>query len=151
MEYHHLLHPQKPDIHSLHWGNIPAVGTMSDPIPWASTYRQTSDSNGIQFDTQYDNRGLMRIHTPTWACDDTMEVSNFTTSKDSVFKIAISIFKIAISLLQWSVDRPSAAEMVNTGSTPGRVKPKAMKLGVNSFPASHSAIKGTVWSFRRVW
>ena len=38
------------------------------------------------------------------------------------------------------VDRASATEAVDTGSIPGRVKPKTIKIGIHSFPA----IKGTV-------
>ena len=33
------------------------------------------------------------------------------------------------------VDRASAIEAVDTGSIPGRVKPKTMKIGIHSFPA----------------
>ena len=33
------------------------------------------------------------------------------------------------------VDRASATEAVDTGSIPGRVKPKTMKIGIHSFPA----------------
>ena len=49
------------------------------------------------------------------------------------------------------VDRASATEAVDTGSIPGRVKPKTIKIGIYSFPAWRSAIKGTVWSLHRVW
>ena len=49
------------------------------------------------------------------------------------------------------VDRASATEAVDTGSIPGRVKPKTIKIGIHSFPAWRSAIKGTVWSLHRVW
>ena len=49
------------------------------------------------------------------------------------------------------VDRASATEAVDLGSIPGRVKPKTLKIGTHSFPACRSAIKGTVWSLRRVW
>ena len=49
------------------------------------------------------------------------------------------------------VDRTSATETVDSGSIPGRVKPKAIQIGIYSFPAWCSAIKGTVWSLRRVW
>ena len=49
------------------------------------------------------------------------------------------------------VDRASATEAVDLGSIPGRVKPKTIKIGIHSFPAWRSAIKGTVWSLRRVW
>ena len=33
------------------------------------------------------------------------------------------------------VDRGSATEAVDTGSIPGRVKPKTIKIGIHSFPA----------------
>ena len=33
------------------------------------------------------------------------------------------------------VDRASASEAVDTGSIPGRVKPKTIKIGIHSFPA----------------
>ena len=33
------------------------------------------------------------------------------------------------------VDRASATEMVDTGSIPGRVKSKTIKIGIHSFPA----------------
>ena len=49
------------------------------------------------------------------------------------------------------VDGASATEAVDSGSIPGRVKPKTIKIGIHSFPAWRSAIKGTVWSLRRVW
>ena len=49
------------------------------------------------------------------------------------------------------VNRASATEAVDLGSIPGRVKPKTLKIGIHSFPAWRSAIKGTVWSLRRVW
>ena len=49
------------------------------------------------------------------------------------------------------VDRASATEAVDSGSIPGRVIPKTIKIGIHSFPAWRSAIKGTVWSLRRVW
>ena len=32
------------------------------------------------------------------------------------------------------VDRASATEAVDTGSIPGRVKPKTIKIGIHSFP-----------------
>ena len=49
------------------------------------------------------------------------------------------------------VDRASATETVDSGSILGRVKPKTIKIGIQSFLAWRSAIKGTVWSLRRVW
>ena len=33
------------------------------------------------------------------------------------------------------VERASATETVDTGSIPGRVKPKTIKIGIHSFPA----------------
>ena len=33
------------------------------------------------------------------------------------------------------VDKASATEVVDTGSIPGRVKPKTIKIGIYSFPA----------------
>ena len=33
------------------------------------------------------------------------------------------------------VDRASATEAVNSGSIPGRVKPKTIKIDIHSFPA----------------
>ena len=42
------------------------------------------------------------------------------------------------------VDRASVTEAVDTGSIPGLVKPKTIKIGIHSFPASRSAIKGTM-------
>ena len=49
------------------------------------------------------------------------------------------------------MDRASATEAVDTGSIPGRVKPKTIKISIHSFPAWRSAIKGAVWSLHRVW
>ena len=47
------------------------------------------------------------------------------------------------------VDRASVTEAVDSGSIPDRVKPKTIKIGIHSFLAWRSAIKGTVWSLRR--
>ena len=33
------------------------------------------------------------------------------------------------------VDRASATDTVDSGSIPGRVKPKTIKIGIHSFPA----------------
>ena len=48
------------------------------------------------------------------------------------------------------VDRASATETVDLGSTPSRVKPKTTKIVIYRFPAWRLAIKGTVWSLHRV-
>ena len=42
------------------------------------------------------------------------------------------------------MDAASATEAVESGSIPDRVKPKTIKIGVHSYPAWRSAIKGTV-------
>ena len=49
------------------------------------------------------------------------------------------------------MDRASATEAIDMGSIPSRVKPKTKKIGIHSFPAWRSAIKGTVWSLHLVW
>ena len=54
-------------------------------------------------------------------------------------------------MISGRVDRASATEMVDSGSIPGRVIPMTTKTDIHSFPAWRSAIKGTVWSLRRVW
>ena len=56
------------------------------------------------------------------------------------------VAKLVVEWIEWS-----ATEAVDLGSIPGRVKPKTIKIGIHSFPAWRSAIKGTVWSLRRVW
>ena len=48
------------------------------------------------------------------------------------------------------VDKASDTETVDLGSIPGRVKPKAKKIGIRSFRAKRLAIKGIVWSLNRV-
>ena len=40
-----------------------------------------------------------------------------------------------IKLISGRVDRASATEAVDTGSIPGRVKPKTIKIGIHSFRA----------------
>ena len=42
------------------------------------------------------------------------------------------------------LDRASTTDSVDPGSIRGRVKPKTIKIGIHSFPALRSAIKGTV-------
>ena len=39
------------------------------------------------------------------------------------------------ALISGRVDRASATETVDSGSIPGRVKPKTIKIGIHSFPA----------------
>ena len=58
---------------------------------------------------------------------------------------------IELQPISGRVDRASATGTVDSGSIPGRVIPKTIKIGIHSFPAWRSAIKGTVWSLRRVW
>ena len=47
------------------------------------------------------------------------------------------------------MDRASAAETLDSGSIPGRVKLR-LKVDIHNFPTWRLAIKGTVWSLRRV-
>ena len=42
------------------------------------------------------------------------------------------------------VDRASATETVDSGSIPGRMKPKTIKIGIHSFPARRPAIRDSV-------
>ena len=49
------------------------------------------------------------------------------------------------------VGRASATKAVDYGSIPGLVKPKTVKIGIHSFSAWRSAIKGTMWSLCHVW
>ena len=49
------------------------------------------------------------------------------------------------------VDRASTSEAIDSDSISYRVKPKTIKIGIDSFPAWCSAIEGTVWRLRRVW
>ena len=49
------------------------------------------------------------------------------------------------------VVKASATEAVESGLIPSRVKPKTIKIGIHNFPAWRLAIKGTLWSLRRVW
>ena len=47
------------------------------------------------------------------------------------FKLYIDHYK----LISGRVDRASATEAVDSGSIPGLVKPKTIKIGIHSFPA----------------
>ena len=49
------------------------------------------------------------------------------------------------SLILTSVDRVSTTETVDFGSIPGLVKPKAISIGIHSFSARRSTMKGRVW------
>ena len=48
---------------------------------------------------------------------------------------------IAQLLISGRVDRASATETVNSGSIPGRVKPKTINIGIHSLSAWRSTIK----------
>ena len=54
-----------------------------------------------------------------------------------VFTIQIAYLMIPIKLkpIGGRVDRASATDTVDSGSIPGRVKPKTIKIGIHSFPA----------------
>ena len=51
---------------------------------------------------------------------------------------------------QWSSGLSVATETADSGSIPGRVKPKTIKIDIHSFSAWCSAIKGTMCSLHRV-
>ena len=61
---------------------------------------------------------------------------------DRVYKKEISRKKT----ISGQLDRASITETVDMGSIPGRSKQKTVKLGIYSFSAWRSAIKGTEWS-----
>ena len=44
-----------------------------------------------------------------------------------------------------------AAEVVDSGLIPGRVKPKTGKIDIQSFLAWRPAMKRSLWSLHRVW
>ena len=46
--------------------------------------------------------------------------------------LSIMLYTLPIS---GPVDRASATDAVDSGSIPGRVKPKTIKIGIHSFPA----------------
>ena len=46
--------------------------------------------------------------------------------------------------------RASAAKTVDSGSIPGRVKPKSINIGIHSFPTCRSALKDSVKPPQRV-
>ena len=45
------------------------------------------------------------------------------------------LVKLAIKPISGRVDRASATEAIDSGSIPGQVKPKTIKIGIHSFPA----------------
>ena len=49
------------------------------------------------------------------------------------------------------VDRTSTSDTADFGSIPCGVKPTTIQIGIHSFPAWRSALKGTVLSLHRVW
>ena len=57
-----------------------------------------------------------------------------------------------MELVGGRVNRASVTETVDSGSIPGRVKSKTIKIGICSFPAWRLPIKGQceLWSLHRV-
>ena len=49
------------------------------------------------------------------------------------------------------MDRASAIKTVDTGSIPGRVKPKTIKIGIHNFPAWRTSIKRRKCDLQYVW
>ena len=47
----------------------------------------------------------------------------------------VCITASVIKPISGQVDRASATDAVDSGSIPGRVKPKTIKIGIHSFPA----------------
>ena len=63
----------------------------------------------------------------------------------------VLILWVGFEPISGRVDWASATEMVDSGSIPGRVRPKTTKIGIHSFPAWRSANKETVWSLGCEW
>ena len=51
------------------------------------------------------------------------------------FELVFILNYVFILPISGRVDRASATEAVDSGSIPGRVKPKTIKIGIHSFPA----------------
>ena len=60
-------------------------------------------------------------------------------------------FKLSHKSISGRMDKAYATETVDSGSIAGRVKPKTIKIGMHSFSAWRSALKGTVWNLNRLW
>ena len=64
----------------------------------------------------------------------------FLSEKESLMNLLLylSVLEIVIQStkpIRGRVDRASATETADSGSNPGLVKPKTMKIGIHSFPA----------------
>ena len=56
---------------------------------------------------------------------------------------ALLDYKYCSTTISDRVDKASATKTIDSGSIPGRVKLKTIKIGIHSFPACRLAIKGT--------
>ena len=56
--------------------------------------------------------------------------------------LTLQSFYLRLEPISGRVDRASATEAVDTGSIPGRVKPKTIKIGIHSFPLDVQQLKG---------
>ena len=72
-------------------------------------------------------------------------------SNDSLLLDEQKLIKKKDKPISGRVDRASCYWNGRLGFDSRRVIPKTIKIGIHSFPAWRSAIKGTVWSLRRVW
>ena len=73
--------------------------------------------------------------TPKLFADDTYNRSVVEWIERLLLKRMILITYNRFITISGRVDRASSTEAVDTGSIPGRVKPKTIKIGIHSFPA----------------
>ena len=72
-----------------------------------------------------DSRSLLRH-------EEMQQLPQIVTCKDEP---RISLVGVYFQPISGRVDRASATETVDSGSIPGRVIPKTIKIGIHSFPA----------------
>ena len=69
--------------------------------------------------------------------------SNASALKQCVVMYILVCLRERIQPISGRVNRASATETVDSRSIPGQLKPKTIKIDINSFPLGRSAIKGT--------
>ena len=93
-------------------------------------------------------KGLHLICDPTRFPDERSQQNKFAFGWEGNFWIYIHspnyILKTNKLPISNRVDTASAAEAVDSGSIPDRVKTKTIEIGIHSFPPCRSAIKGTM-------
>ena len=60
---------------------------------------------------------------------------NATNKKNAAKNPCFFTFRFLLKPISGRVDRASATEAVDSGSIPGRVKPKTIKIGIHNVPA----------------